>query len=86
MVEDVERIIQRYSEHNWKPKHEPDVDKGMPGSWREESIIKASREAQLLPEIEIGRHDIVIPNNRYSAFHKTKLERKLKEHRVEDIV
>jgi isochorismate hydrolase len=66
--------------------HEPDEDKGMLGRWWGDSIIRGSSEARLLSKLNLSPQDIVVEKNRYSAFYRTELEKKLKEHKIEDIV
>jgi isochorismate hydrolase len=66
--------------------HEPDEDKGMLGRWRGDSIIMGNREARLLGELNLSSQDIVVEKNRRSAFYRAELEKKLKEHKIEDIV
>lgn len=66
--------------------HEPDEDHGMLGRWWTDLIIKGSHEARLLPELDIGSEDSIIPKTSYSAFHKTNLEERLKLRNITDLV
>ncbi len=66
--------------------HESAEESGMLGQWWADLIIKGSDEALLLPEMEVSSKDMVIPKTTYSAFHNTELEKKLKEHNIQDLV
>jgi len=66
--------------------HESVEESGMLGKWWPDLIIKGSDEAFFLPELEVREDDTVIPKATYSAFHGTKLEAKLIELGIEDVV
>lgn len=66
--------------------HKSGQEKGMLGRWWPDLIIEGSDEAVLLPELEVGQEEIVIPKNTYSAFFKTRLEAQLKEQKIKDLV
>jgi len=65
--------------------HESTKDAGMLGAWWGELIIKGTREANLLPELKVGKEEIVIQKDRYSAFYNSDLEKKLKEKNIKDL-
>lgn len=66
--------------------HQPGKDHGMLGQWWADLIIEGSQDARLLPELNAGKKDHVIPKSTYSAFHKTILEEKLKDWGISDLV
>lgn len=66
--------------------HEPGTSHGMLGRWWGDLIIKGSDDALLIPELNVGKRDHIIPKDTYSAFHKTDLEEKLKALGVADLV
>jgi len=69
-----------------KHGHDSAAESGMLGKWWPDLIIKGSDDALLLPELEVREDDTVIPKATYSAFYGTKLEAKLKEQGIEDVV
>ena len=66
--------------------HEQGSDHGMLGRWWADLIMQGSDEARLIPELNVGDEDQVIPKNTYSAFHETHLEEKLQNLKVTDLV
>jgi len=66
--------------------HEPGADHGILGQWWTGLIIEGSKDASLLPELNVGKEDCIIAKNTYSAFHNTVLEKKLKDLSVTDLV
>jgi isochorismate hydrolase len=66
--------------------HEPGTSRGMLGRWWGDLIIKGSDDARLIPEMNVGKRDSIIPKDTYSAFHKTDLEEKLNNLGVKDLV
>jgi isochorismate hydrolase len=66
--------------------HEPGDDYGMLGQWWADVIIKGSDDARLLSELDVKEEDSIIPKSTYSAFHKTDLEKKLKDKGITDLV
>lgn len=66
--------------------HAQGKDHGMLGQWWADLIIEGSQDARLLPELNVGKKDRVIPKNTYSAFHKTALEEKLQDMGISDLV
>ena len=66
--------------------HLPGEDPSMLESWWADIIMKDRPEAQLLPELGIKADDTVIPKNTYSAFHKTELEKQLRNRHIKDLV
>ena len=66
--------------------HESSEESGMLGRWWADLIIKGSEEARLLPELGVSSEDMIIPKTTYSAFYKTSLEDRLKQHGIQDLV
>jgi isochorismate hydrolase len=66
--------------------HELKGESGILGRWWTDLIFKGSPEARLLPELDVKPEDSIVPKERYSAFFKTGLEKKLKELSIKDLV
>jgi nicotinamidase-related amidase len=66
--------------------HNPRSDPGMLGQWWADLIIEGSAAARLIPELKVGKEDLIIPKNTYSAFYETDLEEKLRSMKVTDLV
>jgi isochorismate hydrolase len=66
--------------------HRPDEEPNMLDSWWADIIMKDSPQARLLPELGIREGDTIIPKNTYSAFHKTELEKQLRDKGIRDLV
>jgi isochorismate hydrolase len=66
--------------------HKSESDHGMLGQWWADLIVKGSKEAELLPELKVGKEDLVIHKNTYSAFYGTGLERRLRDQDITDVV
>jgi isochorismate hydrolase len=66
--------------------HEPEADHGMLGRWWGDLIFEGSKDANLLPELKVGKVDYIISKNTYSAFHNTVLEERLKGLCLTDLV
>jgi isochorismate hydrolase len=58
----------------------------MLGEWWADLIMEGSEEAQLLGELDVQPKDSIFAKDRYSAFYKTGLEKKLKEQQIKDLV
>lgn len=71
-----------FTQHGHAVKEET----GSLGEWWLDLIIEGSDKASLLPELEAESNGIIIPKNRYSAFHGTNLENILREREVKDLV
>jgi isochorismate hydrolase len=71
-----------FSQHG----HLRDEHPGMLGQWWADLIEKGSSDARLLPELNLSRQGTIIEKDRYSAFHKTDLEERLKEKNISDLV
>lgn len=66
--------------------HKTGANHGMLGQWWADLIIEGSDDARIIPELNLGKEDCVIPKNTYSAFHKTVLEKKLQDLGITDLV
>ena len=91
ILENIERVIHASREANiplffTQHGHTPGKDHGILGKWWSDLIIEGSREAFLLPELELKPEDSLIPKKTYSAFHQTGLEEKLRTMGISDLV
>jgi isochorismate hydrolase len=66
--------------------HSSDEGPNMLGAWWADIIMKDTPEAQLVPELGITKSDTIIPKNTYSAFHKTHLEKQLRDMGIQDLI
>ena len=66
--------------------HKRENPGGMLGKWWTDLIITGSPSASLLPELDIAERDIILHKDRYSAFYKTDLEKKLKKLGISDVI
>jgi nicotinamidase-related amidase len=66
--------------------HGPQNTQGMLGKWWVDLIMEGSREAQLIPELDVKEGDVVIPKTTYSAFFRTDLEKRLMDQDIKDLV
>ncbi|UCE18244.1 MAG: isochorismatase family protein [Gemmatimonadota bacterium] len=72
-----------YTQHGHE---DPSQDGGMLGEWWGDLIIKGTRGAHILREIEPQPAEKIIAKNRYSAFYDTDLEHHLKTVGVKDLL
>lgn len=47
--------------------------------------VRNTPGAEIIAELPVGKKDVMVPKNRYSAFYGTKLEKILKEHKVTEV-
>ncbi len=91
ILENVRSIIEAARESNiplffTQHGHTPGKDHGILGRWWTDLIIEGSKEAVLLPELDLNPDDLHIPKKTYSAFHQTGLEEKLRTMDITDLV
>lgn len=67
-------------------RHRRGQDPGMLGKWWTDLIWEGTQGARLLPEIENISEAHVIEKDRYSAFHRTDLEERLRRLGITDLV
>ncbi|MHC4600586.1 MAG: isochorismatase family protein [Planctomycetota bacterium] len=72
-----------YTQHGHE---DPEKDGGRLGEWWGDLILKGSPDASLLPEIDRRPDETIVPKNRYSAFHGTDLEDRLRRSSISDLV
>ena len=65
---------------------DPRVDGGLLGEWWSDLILADSAEAEILPELAPHPDEPVIPKNRYSAFHGTDLDERLRTLGITDLL
>lgn len=66
--------------------HKKDEPPGMIEKWWREIILEGSLEHALLPELQVRENEIIVPKNRYNAFHGTGLEDRLKSQDTTDVI
>ena len=65
---------------------DPEVDGGLLGEWWSDLIVADSPEAEILPELAPRPDEPVIRKNRYSAFHGTDLDERLRALGITDLL
>lgn len=91
ILENVIKVIQAARKGNiplffTQHGHAPGEDHGMLGEWWEDLIIRGSEEANMLPELGLNPEDHLIPKTTYSAFHRTALEKTVRNLGITDLV
>ncbi len=91
ILENVMKVIRATREGNLplfltQHGHAPEEDQGILGEWWDDLIIRGSKEANLLAELDINPEDHLIAKSTYSAFHNTDLEEKLRKTGITDLV
>jgi isochorismate hydrolase len=91
ILENIKKVIEAahergvplfFTQHGHKPNETP----GLLGDWWTDIIVEGSKSAQLLRELGIRPDDTIIKKDRYSSFHRTDLERMLREKNIEDLI
>ena len=68
-------------------RHKSASDYGMLGEWwNGDLILDGTAEAELIDELDRRSDDLVVEKNTYSAFRNTRLEEKLSEMGVEEVI
>jgi nicotinamidase-related amidase len=61
-------------------------DGGMLAKWWEDSVMVGTHGWKLMPDLKLGKEDLLIDKNRYSAFFKTGLDEKLRTRGISELI
>ncbi len=61
-------------------------DGGMLAKWWDDSVMVGTHGWELMPDFKLGKEDLLIDKNRYSAFFKTGLDEKLRARGITELI